>query len=320
MVESGLRAVGRPARTGRTRRRRDDRIASGGSPSTSVPARRVDLDSLGQGGGACRLLLRLEGGSRSAGAGWLVVRLRSRSRSTSASTSTSTSTSTSASNAFVPLRGHESLSLACPRESNQREGPPGNRASPALQSPCPALLAGTGPARTRTSMCSNMRALLPFPSALLGAIYGDSTAQQQQQQQQTATLLMWWRAQRCHIPTNETSEAGALIEARVWLLALNPRYFTPSSGGIRRGKARMFERRDARVRAGRRISSNAGHGARCLRATGNPGCPSLWSAASSSKCNAWVIAPSRASPLRGSVPMQMSVAAFSNPASFAAEC
>jgi len=43
-------------------------------------------------------------------------------------------------------------------------------------------------------------------------------------------------------------------------------------------------------------------------------------AASSLKCNAWFIAGSRASPLRGSAPVQMSAAAFSNPVSVAAEC
>jgi hypothetical protein len=37
---------------------------------------------------------------------------------------------------------------------------------------CPALLAGLGPARTRPSMASNMRAFPPSPAALLGAIDG----------------------------------------------------------------------------------------------------------------------------------------------------
>ena len=63
----------------------------------------------------------------------------------------------------------ELLSLACPRERNQREG------HPALAPDfvrCPALLAGLGPARTRTSMCSNMRAFPPSPPPLLGAIDG----------------------------------------------------------------------------------------------------------------------------------------------------
>ena len=36
----------------------------------------------------------------------------------------------------------------------------------------PALLSETGPARTRTSMCSNMRALLPLSPPVLGSLYG----------------------------------------------------------------------------------------------------------------------------------------------------
>ena len=36
----------------------------------------------------------------------------------------------------------------------------------------PALLAVGGPARTRTSMCSNMRAFPPPPAAMLGSLYG----------------------------------------------------------------------------------------------------------------------------------------------------
>jgi hypothetical protein len=53
-------------------------------------------------------------------------------------------------------------------------------------------------------------------------------------------------------------------------IALPPRHrhgapipcVAPSSAGSRRGKAWMFERMDARVHAGRRFPSNAGHGAR----------------------------------------------------------
>jgi hypothetical protein len=60
----------------------------------------------------------------------------------------------------------EFLSLACPRERNQREGHP--TLSPRFAR-CPALLAGLGPARTRPSMASNIRAFPPSPAALLGA-------------------------------------------------------------------------------------------------------------------------------------------------------
>ena len=40
---------------------------------------------------------------------------------------------------------------------------------------CPALLAECGPAPTRTSLCSNMRALLPHSPAMLGVLYGASS-------------------------------------------------------------------------------------------------------------------------------------------------
>ena len=63
----------------------------------------------------------------------------------------------------------EFLSLACPRERNQREGHP--TLAPRCAR-CPALLAGLGPARTRTSLCSNIRAFPPSPAPLLGAIDG----------------------------------------------------------------------------------------------------------------------------------------------------
>ena len=60
----------------------------------------------------------------------------------------------------------EFLSLACPRERNQREGHP--TLAPDFVR-CPALLAGLGPARTRPSMASDRRAFPPSPAALLGA-------------------------------------------------------------------------------------------------------------------------------------------------------
>ena len=63
----------------------------------------------------------------------------------------------------------EFLSLACPRERNQREGHP--TLAPRCAR-CPALLAELGPARTRPSMASDRRAFPPSPAALLGAIDG----------------------------------------------------------------------------------------------------------------------------------------------------
>ena len=60
-----------------------------------------------------------------------------------------------------------------------------------------------------------------------------------------------------------------LAEDRVWLLPcdagmramllISVPVGAPSSAGIRRGKARMSEAMDGRVRAGRRIPSNAGN-------------------------------------------------------------
>jgi hypothetical protein len=52
-------------------------------------------------------------------------------------------------------------------------------------------------------------------------------------------------------------------------------YVAPSSAGSRRGKAWMFERMDARVHAGRRVPSNAGHGARAASDARQPGRLSL---------------------------------------------
>jgi len=75
----------------------------------------------------------------------------------------------------------ESLSLVSPRESNQREGDPGIARQ---RAPCPALLAGLGPARTRPSMASNIRAFPPSPAALLGAMTGPIDRQPKQEQQQ----------------------------------------------------------------------------------------------------------------------------------------
>ena len=54
------------------------------------------------------------------------------------------------------------------------------------------------------------------------------------------------------------------------LLLLGP-VGAPSSAGIRWGKARMFERMDARVRAGHRIPSNAGNGDSFIVAARTPG-------------------------------------------------
>ena len=69
----------------------------------------------------------------------------------------------------------ESLSVSA--ESNQR---PLRRTLADAMRPHPAaavllppvLLSKTGPARTRTSMCSNMRALLPLLLPVLGELYG----------------------------------------------------------------------------------------------------------------------------------------------------
>jgi hypothetical protein len=85
----------------------------------------------------------------------------------------------------------ESLLFASPKRSNQEKGDPGIARQKA---PCPALLAGLGPARpseakaqprsgrARTSMCSNIRAFPPSPVALLGAMTGPVDQQPKQEQ------------------------------------------------------------------------------------------------------------------------------------------
>src|SRR5690606_31123215 len=56
-----------------------------------------------------------------------------------------------------------------------------------------------------------------------------------------------------------TATEGTRTALRIATLSLLGPVEAPSSAGSRRGKARMFERRDARVRAGRRVPSNAGN-------------------------------------------------------------
>jgi hypothetical protein len=73
------------------------------------------------------------------------------------------------------------LLFASPKRSKQEKGDPGIARRVA---PCPALLAGLGPARTRTSMCSNIRAFPPSPAALLGAMTGPVDQQPKQEQAQ----------------------------------------------------------------------------------------------------------------------------------------
>jgi hypothetical protein len=106
---------------------------------------------------------------------------------------------------------------------------------------------------------------------------GDPKSQEQEQQHAIASLG-FRRAQRCRATHGTATEAASLIEASSGfsLLALQSPSFPPSSAGIRRGKARMFEHMDVRVGAGRRIPSNAGHPARCARGAGNPGGPFSW--------------------------------------------
>jgi hypothetical protein len=76
----------------------------------------------------------------------------------------------------MPCRTVSSASAAAdlllfesPKRSKQEKGDPGIARQ---RAPCPALLAGLGPARTRTSMCSNIRAFSPSPAVLLGAMTG----------------------------------------------------------------------------------------------------------------------------------------------------
>ena len=55
-----------------------------------------------------------------------------------------------------------------------------------------------------------------------------------------------------------------------------PIRLVPSSGARAGGKARMFERRDARVRAGPVMASSAGDRAGLFPRGARLGCPSLW--------------------------------------------
>ena len=61
---------------------------------------------------------------------------------------------------------------------------------------------------------------------------------------------------RLRLTTNEGTRKASQCAASSLLGPVG----APSSGGSRRGKARLFEAMDGRVRAGRRVPSNAGNG------------------------------------------------------------
>ncbi len=116
----------------------------------------------------------------------------------------------------------ESLSLACPRESNQREGHPTFAPATRVREPEPGFSTAL-PVLTKTRVHPCTRPFGPF---------------------------------RLRLTATEGTRRAPRFEASSLLGPVG----APSSGGRRRGKARMSERMDARVRAGHRIPSNAGNG------------------------------------------------------------
>ena len=88
-------------------------------------------------------------------------------------------------------------SLSLSGESNQR---PLRRTLADAMKPhrYPALLSEHGPARTRTSMCSDMRALLPLLLPVLGSLYGArSRAQQQGESSNYRFIVIYPNNQPC---------------------------------------------------------------------------------------------------------------------------
>jgi len=197
----------------------------------------------------------------------------------------SRSTSTSTSKAFAPLRGTSHfLLLVQEKVTKEKDTPVSRRAGGAGAVPCAARQYRAGP-NSHIHVLKHA-GLSPGPGSAArrepnGGPKSQQQRQQQRQQQQrqqerAVASLGYRRAKRCRWAMSEAGETSSKIEACSGSSAVQSPFFPPSSAGIRRGKARMSEAMDGRVRAGRRIPSNAGHGARSLRDTGNPGCPSLW--------------------------------------------
>jgi len=84
--------------------------------------------------------------------------------------------------AFTALRA-ASYFLLLVQENVTKEKDTPSRNARMKPARCPALLAGLGPARTRPSMASNMRAFPPSPAPLLGARRTGFQSQEQEQGQ-----------------------------------------------------------------------------------------------------------------------------------------
>src|SRR5574337_1935798 len=99
---------------------------------------------------------------------------------------------------------------------------------------CPEMLAERRPRRTRTSMCSNMRRLHRHSAALLGTANGAFVA----------PLTAIHGLRRCELQNRRSWMTGN--EAELFSRPCT----TPSIAAPSGSKARMFEHRDVRVRAG----------------------------------------------------------------------
>ena len=171
------------------------------------------------------------------------------------------------SRAFEPPFGRpESLSLACPRESNQREGHPSRSPSGILPPGARSVSAGSRTAHPALRERAHVRVRAPAGLWLrpLAARQGAPLRGHRGRAERVAPP---WRR-------DQSPARGATSQKRKRHVAQIP-CVAPSSAGSRRGKAWMFERMDARVHAGRRIPSNAGYGARAASDARQPGRLSL---------------------------------------------
>lgn len=128
----------------------------------------------------------------------------------------------------------------------------------------PALLAGFGPARTRASMRSNMRAFPPKPAALLGALTG---AESQKHKQQLATARSPRRP--CGLAAHALAPAPALPLLPPPSTRTEQRSHQPGKGATVRAHGCASSHRPV---DGEQRRAQLGHRPSCARL----GCPSLW--------------------------------------------
>ena len=151
----------------------------------------------------------------------------------------------------LPAYGRPDLLLfACPKRSRQEKGHPSRAPS------------GILPPGTR-SACGFSRRHIPVPARKWRASCAPpfGLILQPLAARQGAPLRGHPGRAGLAAPTMPQQGAparGAALPLRRWHCAQIP-CVAPSSAGSRRGKAWMFERMDARVHAGRRVPSNAGH-------------------------------------------------------------